>query len=110
MLARQSSRQFAVKAGVVGLVAGILGVVIAGVMLLWPPQVEKGPLSYPFTHTGFVIAQGIFFVHHFGLIVPLWTLAVSGAVGTGRFFRGGAWMAVVGMALLTLAELNTMRF
>jgi len=36
-------------------------------------------------------------------------LAVSGAVGPGRVARGGAWIAVIGIVLLTFAELLAMR-
>jgi hypothetical protein len=97
-------------AGLIGLVAGLTGVLAAAVMISWPPQIAPGPLSYPFTRTGFQVAQFIFFVHHFGLVIAAWGLAVSGAMGAGRAPRWGAWLAVVGTLLLTFAELNTMRF
>jgi hypothetical protein len=98
------------RAGLVGVISGLAGALAAAVMLAWPPAVPSTLLSYPFTRTGFLTAQAFFFVHHIGLVIPLWAFAASGAVGTNRVFRGGAWLAVAGMVLLTLAELNTMRF
>jgi hypothetical protein len=92
------------------MVAGLLGPPLAALMLLWPAQVAKGLLSYPFTRTGFLIVQTGFFVHHIGLVVLLIGFARSGAAGTGRIFRGAMWLAVIGMTLLSLAELNTMRY
>ena len=67
------------------------------------------PGHYPFTTSGFLIAQGWFFAHHVGLVLVLAALAVSGAVGPGRVARGGAWIAVIGIVLLTFAELLAMR-
>jgi hypothetical protein len=98
------------RAGVTGVVTGILGALGAVVLLLWPAQVPEGPVSYPFTTTGFVIAQAWFFVHHFGLVILLVALARSAAVGTGRPARAGAWLAVLGLVLLTGAELLAMRY
>jgi hypothetical protein len=67
-------------------------------------------VSYPFTTNGFLIAQAFFFVHHFGLLVPLVAVAASRVTGTHRLFRAGAWIAVVGMVLLTSSELLAMRY
>lgn len=106
----QPSRQLLPRAGLIGLVTGVLGAISALVLLYWPPQIAEGPVSYPFTTTGFLIAQAWFFVHHFGLVIALTALAVSGAVGNGRFVRGGAWLAVIGMILLTFTELLAMRY
>jgi hypothetical protein len=49
-------------------------------------------------------------VHHFGLVLALVALAMSGALGKGRFARGGGWTAVIGMVALTLSELLAMRY
>lgn len=104
------SRQLLSWAGLIGLVTGLLGALSALVLLYWPPQIAEGPVSYPFTTTGFLIVQAWFFVHHFGLVLALLALAVSGGLGNGRFGRAGAWLAVIGMVLLTFTELLTMRY
>lgn len=104
------SQRYLSRAGIIGLVAGVLGSVSALVLLAWPPQVAEGLVKYPFTTTGFLLAQAWFAVQHVGLFIALLALAASGAAGTGRFARGGAWVAAVGMLLLTLAELLAMRY
>ena len=104
------SRRFLSWAGLVGFATGLLGALSAVVMLLWPPQVAKDLVSYPFTTVGFYIAQGWFFIHHLGLVLVLVALAQSGAVGAGRLGRGGAWTAVIGMVALTFCELLAMRY
>ena len=105
-----ASSNFLVKAGVVGLIAGVAGPVLAAGMIFVPPQVAPGPLHYPFSSSNFLIAQFVFFLHHWGMVIPLVALAISGAVGPAKYARGGAWLAVAGMLGLTFAELNTMRF
>jgi hypothetical protein len=110
MLKREPSQHLLGRAGLIGLVTGLLGGLAAVVLLVWPPQIAKGPVSYPFTTTGFTIAQVAFFVHHIGLVIVVGGLAVSGAVGPRRYARWGVWLALVGMVGLTLAELNTIRF
>jgi hypothetical protein len=97
-------------AGLIGLVTGVVGALAAVVLLAWPPQVAPGPVHYPFTRSGFYVAQVVFFVHHLGLVVLLVGLARSRAVGSGWLTRGAAWLAVGGMVILSCAELNTMRF
>lgn len=98
------------RLGVVGLVTGLLGVLSAALLLVWPGQVGEDLVSYPLSTSGFLVAQGWFFVHHLGLVLLLVGVAVSGAVGWGRAGRWGAWLAVVGMAGLSLAELVAMRY
>ena len=104
------SPHFQARAGLIGLATGLLGALSAVVMLFWPPQVAEDLVSYPFTTAGFHIAQGWFFVHHFGLVLALVALALSGAVGNGRLGRGGAWTAVIGMVALTFSELLAVRY
>jgi hypothetical protein len=62
------------------------------------------------SRTGFLVAQTVFFVHHLGFVFLLCAHAASKPFGNGRLARGGAWLAVVGMVGLTLAELNAMRY
>jgi hypothetical protein len=98
------------KAGRIGVVTGAAGAAAAGIMLAWPAQSDRSLLIHPFTRNGFFVAQSLFFVHHIGLVITVVALARSGAVGSGKIVRGGAWLAVLGMTALTLAELNTMRY
>lgn len=98
------------RAGIIGIAAGVLGLVSALVLLFWPPQVSEELLSYPLTVPGFYVAQAWFFVHHFGLVVVLVGLVRSGALGSGRIGRAGGWVAVAGMVALTLTELLAMRY
>jgi hypothetical protein len=104
------SHLFLTRAGLVCMFTGLLGAAGALVLLAWPPAIDPGPVSYPFTTTGFLIAQSWFFVHHVGLVAGVVALAVSGAVGAGRVARAGAWIAVVGTVLLTGCELMAMRY
>jgi hypothetical protein len=98
------------SSGSIGLITGILGVLSAIVMLSWTPQSTEGVLHYPFTPDGFRILQTWFFVHHFGLVAVLVGLLMSGAVGAGRFFRAGAWIAIIGMVMLTGMELFAIQY
>jgi hypothetical protein len=104
------SPQFLSRAGLIGLATGLLGALSALVLLLWPPQVAEQLVSYPFTTAGFYIAQGWFFIHHFGLVLVLVALALSAALGKSRFARAGAWAAVIGIVALALSELLAMRY
>jgi hypothetical protein len=97
-------------AGLVAVIAGLSGPVLSAALLLWPEQVAKGPVHYPFTTSMFTAAQVFFFVHHWGLVIGLIALVRSGALGSSRVARIGGWIAVVGMLGLTFAELNTIRY
>lgn len=105
MSTREMSHRALSRAGYVGVAAGLLGALSAVVLLAWPPQVAPGPVRYPFTTTGFTLAQTWFFIHHLGLATVLAGLALSGATGRGRVYRGGAWLAVAGALALAGAEL-----
>jgi hypothetical protein len=85
------STRFLSRAGLIGVAAGLLGALSALVMLLWPPQVAEDLVSYPFTTVGFYIAQGWFFVHHFGPVrrSRQRSLGARGCLG-GRDRDGGA--------------------
>lgn len=104
------SPRFQARAGLIGFAAGVLGALSALLLLVWPPQVAVNLVSYPFTTTGFYVAQAWFFLQHLGLLLALGALARSGAVGRSRVARTGAWAAVAGMVVLTFAELLAMRY
>ena len=97
------------RAGLIGVAAGVIGGLAAVVLIFWPPQVAPGPVHYPFTVAGFIGAQVFFFVHHLALVLLLVAFARSGAAGAGPL-RLGAWLAVAGMTLLSLNELNCIRY
>ncbi len=87
------------------LVAGILGLASAILLIRIEPSVGVDHFRYPFTPFGFAAAQVWFSVQHLGLLAGLYGLTRSGAVGTSRLGRWGAWGAIVGMGLLTVTEL-----
>jgi len=93
------------RLGWVCVAAGVLGLASAILLLVVEPAVAPDRFSYPFTPGGFAAAQVWFFVHHFGLLAGLYGLWRSGAVGRSWFGRIGAWGAIAGMGLLTVAEL-----
>ena len=98
------------RSGQVCAATGLAGALSAAVLLAWPAQVAKGPVRYPFTRDGFLVAQAFFFVHHWGLMIGVAALAVSGAVGAGRLARAGGWLALVGLAVLDASELLAMHY
>lgn len=97
------------RAGLIGFLTGLAGAVSAVVLILWPGHGDPGTVRYPFTDTGFAVAQAWFAVHHIGLVLLLVALAGHPAIG-GRVSRAGAWLAVVGMVGLSLAEVYAIRF
>jgi len=96
--------------GLVCLITGIAGGALALVLLAWPTNVDDTLLRYPFSETGFLTVQGVFAVHHLGLVAGVVALAVSGAVGRGLVARSGAWLLVAGTVMLTASELLSMRY
>lgn len=98
------------RCGLVCLVTGIAGGALAFVLLAWPTNVDDTLLRYPFSEAGFLTVQGVFAVHHLGLVAGVVALALSGAVGRGLVARGGAWLLVTGTIMLTASELLTMRY
>jgi hypothetical protein len=91
--------------GWICLVAGLLGLASAIFLIAVEPSVGRDRFSYPFTSDAFAAAQVWFSVQHVGLLAGSYGLWRSGAVGASRLGRWGAWGAIVGMGLLTLAEL-----
>ncbi len=100
---------FVRTAGLSCLVGALIGVVSALVTAFIPPSVSSERYSYPYTPTGFVMAEMVFIVNHVLLLVGMLGLARSGAVGTGRLGRTGLWISISGMAALTLCEVRAAR-
>jgi hypothetical protein len=98
------------RSGLVCLWTGIVGAALAVVLLAWPTDVDDSLLRYPFSENGFLTIQAVFAVHHLGLVVGVVALALSGAVGTGKVARTGAWLLVAGTVMLTGSEVLTMRY
>jgi hypothetical protein len=63
-----------------------------------PPAVSFDRFSYPYTPTGFLLAQFVFTSNHVLLLVGILGLARSGAAGSGLLGRVGLWISLVGMA------------
>ncbi|HVE99324.1 MAG TPA: hypothetical protein VNA12_09105 [Mycobacteriales bacterium] len=97
------------RAGMIGFYTGLAGAASALVLILWPRQGDPGTVMYPFTETGFVVAQAWFAVHHIGLVLLLIGLARQAGIG-GRVSHAGAWLAVAGMVGLSFAEVFAMRY
>ena len=103
------SRQLLSRAGLIGLATGVLGALSALVLLFWPPQIAEGPVSYPFTSTGFLIAQAWFFVHRWTDRRPACPGLFQAPSATASS-RAGARLAIISMVLLTCTELLAMRY
>ncbi len=104
------TRSWMVAGGRAGLAAAITGVASAVLMLAWPEQVAPGVVHYPFSLSAFYVIQTWFCVHHLIMVVALVGLGRSGAVGSSRLGRFGAWLAAAGMVGLSGAEIFAMRF
>lgn len=99
---------FVRTAGLLCLLGGVTGVASALVTGFIPPAVAPGRYSYPYTPTGFLAAQLVFALNHVLLLVGLLGLWRSDATGSHRFGRGGLWVSLAGMSLLTLCEVAAM--
>ena len=99
---------FVKTAGLLCFVGAIIGVISALVTAFIPPAVSPDWYSYPYTPTGFRVAQFVFILNHVLLLVGILGLAQSGAAGPGRLGRVGLWIAVIGMVTLTLCEVGAM--
>ena len=93
------------RAGVVCLVAGILGAGSGIFLALYPGQVSEDMFSYPLTASGFAVIQIWFFVQHLGLLAGIAALARAETMAPGRNARWGTGLAASGMALLAVTEL-----
>ncbi len=85
--------------------AGLVGVAQAVILLLWAPQVSADRYSYPFTGLGYGVAQVSFFLQHLPLIAGVAALLRLPAVRASRAGWVATWVAMVGLALLTVLEL-----
>ena len=101
---------FVKTAGLLCLVAAVIGVIGALVTAFIPPAVSFDRFSYPYTPTGFLLAQFVFMFNHVLLLVGILGLARSGAAGSRVLGRVGVWISLVGMAALTLCEVWAMTF
>lgn len=90
-----------IAGGVVGAIGGVVTATIA-------PAVEVDRYSYPYTPTGFLVAQLVFILNHVLILAGVAGLARSGAAGTGRLGRSGLWIAAMGWVALTLCEVRAM--
>jgi hypothetical protein len=101
---------FVKTAGLLCLIGAVIGVISALVTAFIPPAVSFDRFSYPYTPTGFLLAQLVFMSNHVLLLVGILGLARSGAAGTGLLGRVGLWISLAGMAALTLCEVWAMTF
>ena len=97
------------RAGAIGFWAGVLGAASGLFLIFYPAAVDDGRYSYPFTATGFTIAQLWFCVQHLGLAVllaALWTSGAAGRSGLGRIGVGGSVLAMLGLAAVEVAAIS----
>ena len=97
---------FVKTAGLLCLVGAVIGVISGLVTAFIPPAVTSDWYSYPYTPTGFRVAELVFILNHVLLLVGILGLARSGAAGTGLLGRVGLWISVLGIATLTLCEVG----
>ncbi|GAA4557272.1 hypothetical protein [Pseudonocardia xishanensis] len=85
--------------GRIGIWGGVVGAVLALVMLLVTPAVGEDRYSFPFTTGVYSISQVVFAVQHLTMIAAVLTVfaVVRARVGLG--------IALAGLALLTMMEL-----
>jgi hypothetical protein len=98
---------FVRTAGWLCLVGAIIGVIGGLVTAFMPPAVAADRYSYPYSPTGFVLAELSFILNHVLLLVGVLGVARSGAAGRGLLGRLGLGTTVVGLAALTLCEVGS---
>lgn len=72
-------------------------------LLVVPAMASEQSYSYPFTPTGYAIAQLTFALQHIALVIGV--VGLIGLVGTSRITRNGVAVAAGGLVLLTAMEL-----
>ncbi len=96
--------EFVRMAGWLCLAGAIIGVIGGLVTAFIEPAVGPDRYSYPYTPTGYVLAELTFILNHVLLLVGVLGLARSGAAGTGRLARVGLWASAIALVALTLCE------
>ena len=96
--------QAAPTAGWICLAGGVIGLIQGLYLLFVTPVVGEDRFSYPFTTTGFTIAQLTFAIQHLMLVVGLVALARSEWARRSRLTVVGLWIAAAGFLLLTAME------
>lgn len=96
------------RLGMLCLIGAIIGVVSALVTAFIPPAVSLDRYSYPYTPSGFVIAQLVFLLNHLLLLGGIIGLARSGAAGGSVVGRVGSGIATAGMVVLSLCEVRAL--
>lgn len=84
---------------------GLVGFTQAIGVIAIPTSISEERYSYPFTETGYVVAQLSFFLQHLPLIAGLILLLDLPPVRASRTARAGIGAGVAGMVLLALMEL-----
>jgi hypothetical protein len=91
--------------GLVGGVASLVGSICAVAIIAWPRQVDDDMFSYPFGETSFTLAQVFLAVQHVAMLPLFLALLAMERSHPSRALRVGAWISLVGMALLAVMEL-----
>lgn len=91
-------------AGWICFAGALVGLAQGMVLLLVPAVVGTDRYSYPFSSTGFTIAQLSFAVQHLALVVGVLALARSEWSRRSRLARVGFGVGVVGLLALTAME------
>lgn len=99
---------FVGRAGLLCLGGSVIGVVSALVTAFIPPAVSIDRYSYPYSASGFVVAQLVFLLNHLLLLAGIIGLARSGAVGRSAAGRVGSGIAAAGMVVLSLCEVRAL--
>ena len=84
--------------------AGLVGVLQAITVLVWPAQVSADRYSFPFTPVGHVVMQATLCVQHMVLAVALVTLCTLPPVRSSRVARAAWGAAAAAMAVLAVME------
>lgn len=103
-----NASSFVRTAGLLCLAGAVIGVVGGLVTAFIAPAVSSNRYSYPYTPTGYLIAEFSFALNHVLLLIGILAVARSGAAGTGRPRRIGVRISVAGLAALTLCEILSM--
>ena len=85
----------------------MIGVLAGVVWVAYPPAVSDDQYSYPFTATGFAIAQIVYFVQRLGLVILLAALwRTTGNSKLGRIGVVGSALGMLGLGALELVSIT----